>query len=436
MDDLKLWSENEVLEFVLTWAAGKQKPLCQKSSEQVSGTGEEFRDDNTSPSKCSTASCALDLADILQCTRYLLITPSFLHGTLAMHPQVKADHRCQALVEKISWYHSQPSLQQTWCPPAAIHRESSHLTNVVLMCQISASDHLFILDLKTMVWKTISIARLKGCEANAQLHVLCFNSEIYVVTEDKIYRYLASLKRWQSILCSTITGVVRVFNDSLYEYTFSEDDEMSTQSVLERYNVLNFSTIPTEHGFISEARSGYKTLRGYKQEKVGSLEVKDATHIGSTEIIFCGKENLNSYTIFSINESCDTSETYPDQLGSSSPLVTFKFDQEVFVLQENGCLWRIRIGDGYPLLIIEHELVLWDGEIPLRGAVLYNDLLIIVGDFPDQEENCGTLERRLPGVFQGVRKIKVGPSAATRGRPGITLATLPKFIFGATTVYN
>ncbi|GFO32828.1 trichoplein keratin filament-binding protein, partial [Plakobranchus ocellatus] len=47
------------------------------------------------------------LADLLECTRYFLISRRFLGERLFFHPLIRADARCVALVERILRYHAQ-----------------------------------------------------------------------------------------------------------------------------------------------------------------------------------------------------------------------------------------------------------------------------------------------------------------------------------------
>ena len=105
------------------------------------------------------------------------------------------------------------------------------------------------------------------------------------------------------------------------------------------------------------------------------------------------------------------------------------------MLQENGHLWRIQRGKSVHQIQISFELVLWDGEVSLNGAVLYNDQLMVVGDFTDQKELSDTLDRSLPGVFKSVRKIKICQSGV-RSCPGIALAVLPKSLFQKSIPYK
>ena len=170
MKKLKVHSEDEVIETVLLWIEGSQN---SKPAE------EESSDPNTATSLSAPGSVSVrDLAGILENTRYLLISEACLHGALAIHPLIKSDPRCRSIVEKISYYQAHPHLHQSWCPPAAVHRENSGMTNVLLVCQLTNTGHLERLDLRDMTWTQLmpesqSDFRLRNAK------FLYYRSEIY-----------------------------------------------------------------------------------------------------------------------------------------------------------------------------------------------------------------------------------------------------------------
>ena len=152
----------------------------------------------------------------------------------------------------------------------------------------------------------------------------------------------------------------------------------------------------------------------------------NVTSIGKSLILFYAVDGLDSYTV----QCCDAGgvyiKTYHGQLGSRSKLVTVRHSDEVLMLQENGCVWRIQRGSHHPTdITITHELTLWYGEIPLNGAVLYNDRLVIVGDFPLLTQVTEDLDLSLADIFSSVCKVQ-NLEAGTRG---VSLAVLLKSLF-------
>ncbi|GFN84027.1 hypothetical protein PoB_001053300 [Plakobranchus ocellatus] len=83
------------------------------------------------------------LADLLEATRYLLISGNCLWQTLANDPLVKNNSKCLAIQEKIVQYKTRPDCHQDGCVTAASHRNTSTLRNVVL---IHSKNKLFCID--------------------------------------------------------------------------------------------------------------------------------------------------------------------------------------------------------------------------------------------------------------------------------------------------
>ena len=418
---LEVGCEDQTIEFVLKWAEkNKDSILTEPSTEDSS--------DCVSP----TSQSGRTLADVLECTRYLLISGGCLNGTLATHPLVNDDPKCQIIVDKIARYQAQPHLHQTWCPPAAIHREQGELTNVLLLCQVDRDGQLTALNLEKMVWENVTLAGVGGqaygprkflfndFELCDQMKFLYYDCYLYFIYRNKIYSYSLETKesRWM-MYNSSESSLLSVVNESIFVYS--------------RYNYGNQTGVSRQRLFHFPSKFNkldlqYNSRSTISSGRMNGMHIKAVTSIGSTEIVFCGRDDVDYYTIFSTSESSNSCFSYQNKIPSASRLVTLRHDKEVFVLQENGHLWRIQRGESINQFQISFELVLWDGEVSLNGAVLYNDQLMVVGDFQDQKQLSDTLDRSLPGVFKSVRKIKIFQSGVG-SCPGIALAVLPKSLF-------
>ena len=417
---LKVWCEDQAIEFVLKWAEKNKDSILTDYSTEDSGEYES-----------SISECGSTLADVLECTRYLLISGGCLHGTLTTHPLVFDDWRCRVIVDKIRWYQAQPHLHQTWCPPAAIHREHSELTNFLLVCQVDNYSRLTALNLGKMVWEEVTLAGVGGLtdrtvkirsyhsRLSDQMKFLYYDSWLYYISGNQIYSYSLETKESRRMKYrSSENSVLSVVNESIFVYSCNNRDKTGVS----RRRLFHF---PSKFNKLDHQHNSPSTIgRGY----MDGMHIKAVTSIGSTEIVFCGRDDVEYYTILSKSESSTRYFTYQDKIPSSSRLVTLRHDQEVFVLQENGHLWRIQWGESVGEINISFELVLWDGEVSLNGAVLYNDQLVVVGKFPNQMELSDTLDRSLPGVFKSVRKVKICTSGVG-SCPGIALAVLPKSLF-------
>ena len=417
---LEVWCEDQAIEFVLKWA--------EKNNDSILT---DYWTEDSSECESSTSECGSTLADILECTRYLLISGGCLHGTLITHPMVDADPRCRVIVKKIAWYQAQPHLHQTWCPPAAIHREQGELTNILLMCQVDNNSRLTALNLEKMVWENVTLAGVGGLTYRKvkfgsyhsrlcdQMKFLYYDCWLYYISGNKIYSYSLETKQSREMMYSSSeNSVLSVVNESIFVYSCNNGDKTGVSRQRLFHFPSKFNKCDHQHNSPSVIGIGY----------MDGMLIKAVTSIGSTEIIFCGRDDVDYYTILSKSESSTGYSTYQDEIPSSSRLVTLRHDKEVFVLQENGHLWSIQLGNYVNQIQISFELVLWDREVSLNGAVLYNDQLMVVGDFPDQKKLSDTLYRSLPGVFKRVRKVKICQSGVG-SCPGIALAVLPKSLF-------
>ena len=250
-EGLMLYSEDDVVEFVLRWAVEREDfiligpPEKDLGSKSSGGKTPNYLSGRRSPPASS-------LAEILQGSRYLCISQGCLHGILANHPLVKADLRCQELVKKIALYKARPHVHRSYCPPAAIHREHCPVTNVLLMCQLQNGEKLTWFDLKNMEWKQSTLVKLISWKPKATL--MYYDQGIYVAGDTLIAKYLPKQRQWQSDPLPIFEGIIRIFNDSLFIYTKSK-----ATSKVWRHKLLNFPQFFDKDLFQDKSLGGIPT---------------------------------------------------------------------------------------------------------------------------------------------------------------------------------
>ena len=360
---LNVKSEDDVLRMVLAWA-----------------------DHTSSPSQGQL------LADILERTRYRLISVSYSNLNLTKHQLVLAEPRCQAVLEKISQYQLQPHLHQTWCPSAAVHREHSDVTNVLLWCNVSVNGNMIAMNLKDMKWEKVQFPTPYNRSLIPNAKVLFYDSRIFIFAGDNTLKmFNVPLRQdFRSVPLSIEGSHVRIFRDRLHFYKFEE--------AAGRLSITSVTNLPL---LWKIDQPSYSCETSEVEDLIG-MNIEQVTNIGKYHVIFFGKDGMDGYTVVWGDSDSWAPQIYPNQLGSRSPLVSFACENDVFLLQENGCLWRCRHELDSQGLSFALEKVLWDGAYCLDGAVLYNEQLIIVGDFEDQVEEAWPLD----GVFQSLKKIK------------------------------
>ncbi|GFR95164.1 kelch-like protein 40 [Elysia marginata] len=406
---LRISSEDQVIGSLLSWAEKISESNSFEPHKEETESGGENQIDSVSD---NNQSITQHLANLLDRTRYLLISENCLHGTLAPHPLVKKQPECEAMVKKIVWYQSQAHLHQSWCPPAAVQREHSDMTNVLVLCKVDEQCRLAVLNLAEMKWKHVNLPNSYGCR------VLCCDSRIYALRDmHTISLYLPPLREWRDANLDWEERFVRIVGKMIYLCKFENQNDRLVVTQVSNFSMLHHTS----------NQSTYSTSN-ITDSRLKGMTIKEVTSVGNTLLVFFGRGDLDSYSIVCFDKDRMWINVLSNQLASKSQFVTFAHDNEVFVLQENGCLWRIRQSSTrLDQITLTHELVLWDEETSLLGAALYNDQLLVVGEFSDQTGGFEILDRSLDGIFKSVRKVKVSQKLDNRC-PRTSLAVLPKFM--------
>ena len=184
---LAVSSEDEVIESVLRWAEQQPHHL------QVSS-----------------------LADVLECTRYLLLSSDCL-DKLSQHHLVRNETRAQAVLTEISQYQSQQHSHRTRCPPAAVQREFGDMNNLLLWGSKA-------MDLRHMVALNCP-PKLSGST------VLCYHPSYYNFCNDgRVVTYLHETKEWLPPVDLGRSGFTLAVGETLYNC------DQSCRDVVETYN--------------------------------------------------------------------------------------------------------------------------------------------------------------------------------------------------------
>ncbi|GFN81172.1 hypothetical protein PoB_000767800 [Plakobranchus ocellatus] len=161
--------------------------------------------------------------------------------------------------------------------------------------------------------------------------------------------------------------------------------------------------------------------------------ILNITNIGNTLLIFLKSKDKVTITFFDIIHRTSTVVPTEFRPPSTSRVTTVRTDSEVFVLEENGSLWKIcrcQRGNGFELV---HELMLWDqagqNQVRLCGAVLVNDELNVV--FFSRKPKLESLTNaNLAGVFNKVKLIDAtsfhSDSRVDNTFPGVIQIAAPK----------
>ncbi|GFO44827.1 kelch-like protein 25 [Plakobranchus ocellatus] len=351
---------------------------------------------------------ALQLASLLECTRYFLMSKCFLLERLSCHPLVRSDARCIALVETIARYHSQFYLHTDWCPPAAMHREKNTEVNVLSYLVVSRvhqlrfgyyfTKTLFVFRLCTNQWLKFEIPSdiSSKLEKTSQIHYQ--DDKIYFFgTNGSLVMFWPEVDYWEDLgQDRTLESPLCIRGDWIYSCCERQDG----RAVVKKVKFRNLHLLPDA---------------GLSWQQAGLLDLDEQTvlritSIDNTLVIFCRSQD--GISIVSFDSIHGTSNTIPTKLSlqQNDHFITLRKDSAVFVLEQNGYFWRLSRCSRSEDFVLVHESTLWQQENILRvcGALFARDELFVCF-LKNEGEPDIPVSGSLEGVFNEI-KLLVIPS--------------------------
>ncbi|GFO32362.1 kelch-like protein 21 [Plakobranchus ocellatus] len=388
-DELASSCEDDVIEIILRWAESTPT-LCDLSdtsplqegekvaylkaqpAENRKAAGETVCQDSEEQAEEVLVSRSERLAELLECSRYLLTSYSFLVHTLSCHPLVKGNARCLAVVDKISRYLANTGLQQEWCPPEAVHRDGENVKNVFLIYDSSGKARVMYpprAQCYEMKDTFMNLNRLLQPASRIFYHggnLLTFDSA------NNLCLYSPVSGGWNT---TTIAECWEQHNtvligQSLYSFKKNTQDNATNIYKLRLPDTINPHIHPCRWQLVC-------------QLSIKGLNLKATTSLGTKVITFWAEKSSESFTVESF-DLIQRKHTVMDRMDSIADLVTFRRDNEVFALQTNGALWRIYLCSSSDKLLFIKEYQLWEDNGPLHGAFLYGTHLFIFGESDDE----------------------------------------------------
>ncbi|GFO32364.1 kelch-like protein 21 [Plakobranchus ocellatus] len=330
------------------------------------------------------------LAELLECSRYLLTSYSFLVHTLSCHPLVKGNARCLAMVDKISCYLANTGLQQEWCPPEATHRDGDDVKNVFLLYDYNGKASV-VYPPGTHYCQMKSASMNLGRSFQAVSGIFYHGGSLLFFDSDNnlsLHTPVADGWNTKTIAKGWEQQKTVLIGESLYLFKESIDDKAPIIYKLRLSDIINQHIHPCQWQPVC-------------QLSVKGLSLKAATSIGNKVIMFWAGASEAGFTV----ECCDLFQLkyseVKNQMGSASDLVTFRRENEVFALQTNGALWRISLCPSSDKLVFTQECQLWaDTDVKLYGAFLYGTYLNILGE--SRADMSFVTNIALHGVFKNI----------------------------------
>ena len=331
------------------------------------------------------------MVDVLEASRYLLVSGNCVWQTLACDPLVQTDRRCRVIQEEIIRYKTRLDSHQSAFLPAAENRW--YLRDVLISY---ANDRLYYINFRhSHEWQEINL----DCPVKGMQCLVYFDSNIYVTgVKKQVHVYTPINKKW-------------------FTLTSAEHESVQTLAMLPVGNELVAVHTSGNGSYIVE-RLSIQNAGPAKWLQVGEflmhgMEVASITNIGSKLVVIWRQAGQNCVIIECYDLMQRKSFLLPDHLTFSSSLVTFKDGDDVFALQENGSLWRISLLQSQPYLSLKHELCLWNFHRAVGGAILARGILMVFETSTESRENAeAQAEERisLENVFTEIKFIESSPA--------------------------
>ncbi|GFO32363.1 kelch-like 24 [Plakobranchus ocellatus] len=415
-DKLATFCEDDVIETILRWAEctptlgdlsdtlsleegvtfetldGNVESCKAQSAADGKAVGKNSTQDSEECSKEVPVSRSDLLAELLECSRFLLTSYTFLVQMLSCHPLVKGNARCLAVVDKISRYLADTGLQQEWCPPEAILRNGENVSSV-----------FFLYDRRGKA----SIVHPPGAHCyqmkNAPMNLdrssfkVGFLRIFYhggnVLTFDSgnnlsLHTPVADGWNTKKIAKGWEHQKIVLIGESLFSFCVNTENKTTYIYKLRLSDIINPRTHPCQWQPVC-------------QLSVKGLSLKAVTSIGNKVIVFWAGASEAGFTVECCHLFRQERTVEKNQLGSVSDLVTFRRDHEVFALQTNGALWRISLCPSSDKLVFTQESQLWaETDVKLYGAFLYGKFLNILGE--SRADMSFVTNIALHGVFKNI----------------------------------
>ncbi|XP_059139604.1 kelch-like protein 24 [Physella acuta] len=352
--NLPVASEDALIDVILRWVVFNPQTVERSDSEA------EVREDANPRARNQRRVRSRQhlLPDLLQNCKLCLASGVCLQQLLD-NLLVRELPAAFSMVRDALRYHLDPARRHDYCPPSAIHRPYSSFQNVILIGVTKFGKPGLSFWTPDDEW-----IEIKTYEA--PLHKAVSFGDHVIVT--------------------TTTGRADMY-DTL-NHTWNKLPTLGQQG--DNYDIVchgNYLFFIGGEGCTSVKKLCLKDelLRSgsARWKKVGDLPNNVCkimtTTIGNNIVIFGKDYNEGISVIQSVNVSTTAVRSFANQsLPVDHSLVSFKYKDETFVIQQNGKLWKIVSCD--TALSMEFRGDLWQTPFETKAAIISNDELLVVGE--------------------------------------------------------
>ncbi|BFZ02879.1 hypothetical protein BsWGS_05918 [Bradybaena similaris] len=322
------------------------------------------------------------LPSLLSAAKICLVSSTCLQS-LTESKLIFENQKALAVVRTGLRYHLQPGRRNDYCPPSAIHRSSSEFKNVVMCIFVQQAPFGQVvqkvkvqMSCRTMdgIWFRLAAP----VNYLAQCRAVSYGNDVFALPTNGYqyaFKYDSRTNTWRQL--ASVMNVPRQ-NTSVvvldhYIYAIGGD----TCQVIERFS----------------AEAEQSKPGSAKWENIGELThaVTNTvvTTLGNNIFVF-GNTSDNSASVTIQRFDTQTMTSYislQEMLGASKNMVAFKYQDNNFLLQETGALWKMAASDkcDFSLKLLG---VVWDFPLELSAATICNNELLVFVKSIDPKVPC------------------------------------------------
>ncbi|XP_059170913.1 uncharacterized protein LOC131952320 [Physella acuta] len=386
--ELVVQSEDFVVEYILNWvqyqpSSTMSSALVDETTKIITKKKTEQELDDSSFSKTNThleskgISCATadddkcmiqvlesesndqsfpkerlkHLVPLLKAARLCLVSAHCLQ-MMFNHVILRSNDEARKMIFMSSIYQTMEDSQGQW-PDRAVHRRCSDLVNVGIC--IEGTQTIRIFSFIDQLWYRFSCS---SCVIRYEIS--CFNTAIHGFEQSnkRIYRFKGD--NWETVL----SGI------NIYE-----PNALFLLPAMKSLYIFN----PSENKL-------YKTEQDYCLQLVTDYPFQNKIdHVASyrnTFLVFLTEsitENILETAVYSFDLISKTWTRLNNLEGSAENMTVFSAEENTYILQNNGDLWRIiTTPNNKPDFVFLSKL--WDFKYQIYGAITYKGELFIVGE--------------------------------------------------------
>ncbi|XP_059170049.1 kelch-like protein 41 [Physella acuta] len=385
--DLIVSSEDLVLEAVVKWVefvpqldqdytmAGVNSNINSKKVNKSTTPGSEVKRKERKQKKIiensgkdqeelSKISRNENLTQLLTAVRTCIVSPATLKRVFK-YKIFSENNDAKAVIFDALSYHVLDFRHGQW-PSSAVHRSNSEYSHFGV-CATNAGEFQ-LMCLSTRQWQSIADCAFLKLE----IQLVAFDNNLYAIGKEdnrqngtcKMFVFCGDV--WEEVMTMPNPNhALMMFSQGHYIYILDKTDK----------KIYNFKP-----QMMSRKMETFADLPG-------EADIQHAMFYSNSLLLFCSETHngIDETSVFMLDISSNVWTRLDTLDGPAEQLINFTINDNVYILQTNGSLWRLNFLYSYQKIKFTFIAKLWNFEKKLYGAVTYNGELIIFGNNPAED---------------------------------------------------